>query len=223
MTCLILYIYLYIYLVANCVIRLQACMLSILDHCQPYLDREFLHTSALFRIKLYDSINSINPPLCKSHLHKNHNNGPPPHPKLPPPQSHAIHPPSLLLRKPPIPLLKPYNYPPTGTSPTWCESDTSPPETWEMVTVAITYGHIHLLSYLLTLYSRGGGGIEYIPVIEAILNNPDVRVMAPIHNHSPRSIHYIFDPGLSTACRQCQYRHSPILSCPKCFRLFITC
>lgn len=106
-------------------------------------------------------------------------------------------------------LLKPYNYPQTGTSPTWSESDTSPPETWKMVTVAITHGNIHILSYLLTLYSRGGGWIECIPVIEAILNNPDVRVMTLIHNHSPRSIHYIFDSGetfLSTACRRCQYR-----------------
>lgn len=77
-----------------------------------------------------------------------------------------------------------------------------------MVTVAITHGHIHILAYLLTLYSRGGG-IECDPVIEAILNNPDVQVMTLVHNHSPRSIYYTFNSGetlLSTACRRCQYR-----------------
>ncbi|ODM21176.1 hypothetical protein SI65_04229 [Aspergillus cristatus] len=105
-------------------------------------------------------------------------------------------------------LLKPYNYHPTGTSLIWCESDTDPPETWKMVTIAITHGHIHILSYLLTLYSRGGG-IECYPIIEAILDNPDVEMMRLVHNHSPRSIHYIFDSGetfLSMACRRCQYR-----------------
>lgn len=66
-----------------------------------------------------------------------------------------------------------------------------------------------------TLLSQGGY-IECDPIIEPVLDNPDVEMMRLVHNHSPRSIHYIFDFGetlLSTYADGANIAPSPITSC----------
>lgn len=96
-----------------------------------------------------------------------------------------------------------------GTRVLWRPSDQ--PATYEMVTTAIANSHSLIVSYILSIYSTGD--ISCAPIVQGIIDHPNLEIMDLVYRHSPDIINFEFDPlrtFLTEACRGPQLPTSPL-------------
>ncbi|KAJ5168913.1 uncharacterized protein N7482_004507 [Penicillium canariense] len=89
----------------------------------------------------------------------------------------------------------------------------SPPPTHELVTAAIAHAHVPVISFILSIYSKGD--ISCGTIVQGIINNPSLEILALLYRHSPGIVNFEFDPlrtFLTEACRGPQSPSTPASS-----------
>ncbi|KAF2997144.1 hypothetical protein E8E13_005128 [Curvularia kusanoi] len=101
-----------------------------------------------------------------------------------------------------------------NSGPVYGISASGPPSVNSMISTAITYGHVDVVSLILRTYS--GRGVQFTgETIEALLYHPDLEILQILYEYDPSVVSYEWDSHTDTfitkACEQPPKKITPLL------------